>query len=139
MTLSAIWPAIPRTLPPVASGQMSYVWAAPTADLRALQSASNPGDRVAGTWYSSDPFIIDTNITDSASHQLAIYCLDWDTVNRRQIVDVLDSNGTVLNTQTLTMSFNGGVYLVWNVTGHVKFRVTWRSGFNAVVSGLFFH
>jgi hypothetical protein len=107
--------------------------------VRALQKLSNPTDRIAATWYSGNPFIIDTNITDSASHQVALYCLDWDSANRQQTIDVLDSNGAVLNTQTLTTSFNGGVYLVWNVTGHVKFRVTSSAGVNAVVSGLFFH
>jgi hypothetical protein len=51
----------------------------------------------------------------------------------------LDPNGNVLNTQSLTSSFNGGVYLVWNVTGHVKLRVTLTAGANPVASGLFFH
>jgi hypothetical protein len=35
-------------------------------------------------------------------------------------------------------SFNGGVYLVWNVSGHITIRVTSTAGLNAVVSGLFF-
>jgi hypothetical protein len=128
----------PSYAAPVASGQASYTWAGSTADIRALQKASNPADRIAATWYSGTSFVIDTNITDSAPHQVALYCLDWDTTNRRQTIDVLDSNGTVLNTQALTTSFNGGVYLVWNVTGHVKFRLTWNAGYNAVISGIFF-
>jgi hypothetical protein len=67
-----------------------------------------------------------------------IYCLDWDSTSRRQTIDVLDANGNVLNTQALTTNFNGGVYLVWNVTGHVTFRVTSTAGANAVVQGVFF-
>jgi hypothetical protein len=50
----------------------------------------------------------------------------------------LDSAGNVLNTQTLTTSFNKGVYLVWNVTGHVTFRITSTGGYNGVVNGVFF-
>ena len=48
---------------------------------------------------------------------------------------MLDS---VLDSQSLTSSFNGGVYLVWNVSGHVKVRVTLTGGANAVMSGWFF-
>jgi hypothetical protein len=44
----------------------------------------------------------------------------------------------VLNSQTVS-SFVGGQYLVWNVSGHVQFRVTnLVSGRNAVISGVFF-
>ena len=81
---------------------------------------------------------MDLNIADSNTHQLAVYCLDWDSTVRRQTVDILDGSGNVLNTQSLTNSFNGGVYLVWNVSGHVKIRVTLTGGDNAVLSGLFF-
>jgi hypothetical protein len=49
---------------------------------------------------------IDSNITDAAPHQVALYFLDWDTNTRREIVDVLDSNGAILDTQALSSSFN---------------------------------
>jgi hypothetical protein len=42
----------------------------------------------------------------------------------RQTLDILDASGNAMNTQSLTSSFGGGVYLVWNVTGNVKIRVT---------------
>src|SRR5262249_22139684 len=46
--------------------------------------------------------------------------------------------GTPLNSQTVS-SIVGGQYLVWNISGHVQFRVTnLVSGRNAVMSGLFF-
>ncbi|MEP6602079.1 MAG: hypothetical protein ABJB49_09770, partial [Nitrospirota bacterium] len=128
----------PSYVNPVAAGQASYVWAGSTADVRALRKGSNAADRIAGAWYSSTPFTIDLNMSDQAQHQVALYCLDWDSTTRRQTIDVLDGNGNVLNTQSLTSSFNAGVYLVWTVSGHVKFRVTVNSGANAVVSGLFF-
>src|SRR5262249_3651172 len=34
-------------------------------------------------------------------------------------------------------NFSSGVYLVWNVSGHVTLRVTKTGGINAVASGLF--
>ncbi len=129
----------PSYAAPVPATQFSYTWSASTSDGRALQKASNPSDRIAATWYSGSSFTIDLNTTDQASHQVALYCLDWDSNGRRETVDVLDPSGAVLNTQTLNSGFTGGVYLVWNISGRVILRVTnTAGGSNAVVSGLFF-
>jgi len=128
----------PSYVTPAASGQSNYTWAASTSSARALQKATNPADRIAATWFANSPFTIDMNIGDTATHQVALYFLDWDSTARREKIDVLNASGTVLNTQTLTSSFNGGIYLLWNVSGHVKFRITPNAGANAVVSGLFF-
>jgi hypothetical protein len=35
-------------------------------------------------------------------------------------------------------NFTAGQYLVWNLSGHVKLRITRTGGLNAVISGLFF-
>jgi uncharacterized protein (TIGR03437 family) len=128
----------PGYVTPAAAGQLTYVWASSTSDVRALQKPSNPADRIAATWYNTTPFTIDLNMSDTAQHQIALYCVDWDPAGRQQTVDILDANGNVLNTQSLTTGFGGGVYLVWNVSGHVTIRVTLTAGVNAVVSGLFF-
>ena len=63
----------------------------------------------------------------------------WDETTRSQTVSVVDAgSGAVLNTQTVS-SFNGGLYLSWTITGHVKLVFTnVGSSRNAVVSGLFF-
>ena len=119
------------------SGFSDYVWNSSTTDVRALQKGV-AGDRIASTWYSPSSFLVDLNITDQSPHQVAIYCLDWDSSGRAQTVDVLDAaTNAVLDTRSLT-GFSGGAYLVWNITGHVKLRLTWASGFNAVVGGVFF-
>jgi hypothetical protein len=128
----------PSYASPVPSGQQFFLWGGSTSDPRGLQKASNPGDRVAGTWFTWNTFVIDLNFTDQAQHQVALYCVDWERTDRRQTVDILDANGNVLNSQSITSSFNGGVYLVWNLTGKVKMRVTLTGGLNAVISGLFF-
>jgi hypothetical protein len=128
----------PAYVTPAPTGQTQFVWMPSTSDVRALQKASNPADRIAGGWYSYTTFTVDLPITDGNTHQLALYFLDWDTTARRQRVDILDGNGNVLSTQSLTSSFHNGVYLVWNVSGHVKARVTLTGGDNAVISGLFF-
>ncbi len=128
----------PSYVTPVAAGQSSHTWAPSTSDVRALQKGSNPADRIAGTWFSTSQFTITMNLTDSAVHRVALYSLDWDSTARREKIDVLDGGGNVLDTQTLSTSFNGGVYLVWNVGGYVQFRITRIGGANAVASGLFF-
>ncbi len=129
----------PSYVTPAASGQSQAVWASSTSDARALQKASNPSVRIAAPWYTnSGSFTVDLNMSDSNVHQVAVYCLDWDTTARRETVAITDASGNVLNSQSLTSSFNGGVYLVWNVSGHVKVQVTLAGGANAVISGLFF-
>ena len=67
-----------------------------------------------------------------------MYFLDWDLSGRIQTVEILDAgSGAVLNTQTLS-DFGSGKYLVWDLKGNVRVRLTKVSGFNAVLSGLFF-
>ena len=115
-----------------------YSWVSSTMDLRALQKAA-AADRIATSWYSSSFFYVDLNFTDQTTHQVAVYCVDWDSHGRTQTIDILDaSTNAVLNTQSIS-NFSNGVYLVWNVTGHVKVRVSrTNSSINAVVSGIFF-
>src|SRR5260370_30364441 len=87
----------------------------------------------------SGTFSIDVNLTDGNSHRFALYAVDFDTSARRETIQVVDANtNAVLDTRTLS-SFSNGVYLVWNVSGHVKINVIWTGGFNAVVSGVFFN
>jgi len=115
----------------------SYTWVASTTDPRALQNGSNTG-RIASTWYLSGTFSFDVNLTDGNLHQFALYALDWDVSGRSETIQVVDANtGAVLDTRTLS-NFNNGVYLVWNISGHVKINVIWNTGANAVVSGAFF-
>lgn len=65
--------------------------------------------------------------------------MDFD-YNRQELVEVLDATtNAVLDSRSLT-SFGDGVYLVWNVRGHVKLRFTYTGGIssnNAVISGIF--
>ncbi len=128
----------PSYVTPAATGEGQVAWPNSPTDIRALQKASNPASRIAGVWYTSTAFTVDLNITDNDTHQIAVYCLDWDRAGRSETVAVTDANGAVLNSQSVT-NFGGGVYLVWNVSGHVKIQVTRTGGPNAVTTGLFFH
>jgi hypothetical protein len=120
------------------TGVNSYTWASSTTDVRALYTSATSTSRIAATWFSNSSFLIDLVFNDGQQHQVAIYCLDWDSTNRAETVAVQDANGILLNTQNMT-NFHNGEYLVWQLSGHVQIRVTTTTtSANAVVSGLFF-
>jgi hypothetical protein len=119
------------------AGQTLATWNASTADVRALLKGT-ASDRIASTWWTWGSFTIDVNVTDGNTHQVALYCLDWDDSNgRNERIDVLNAvSGSVLDSRTVS-SFSSGKYLVWNISGHVTFQVTALLK-NAAVSGMFF-
>jgi hypothetical protein len=86
---------------------------------------------------------ISVSITDGLAHQLALYCVDFDSFLRTEDIEILDANtNAVLDKRSLT-NFHNGVYLIWNITGDIIVRATYtgpsgQAYSNAVVSGLFF-
>jgi hypothetical protein len=82
---------------------------------------------------------VDVNFHDTNTHQVALYLLDWDSFyGRTERVDILDANNTILDSRSVS-SFVNGLYLVWNLSGHVVVRITnTNPPSNAVLSGLFF-
>ena len=133
-----------QSIPPYATfavqNQSNYTWAANTTDIRALETG-NGSNRIAATWYSGTSFTFDINLTDGNSHPVALYALDWDNYGggRSEQINVADgASGALLDTRSIS-SFQNGVYLVWNVTGHVKITVNnLISGNAAAISGVFF-
>ncbi len=118
------------------SGQSSWTWAASTTDARGLQVPGS-SNRIAACWYSTTSFTIDVNLTDGQMHSISLYAVDWLSQGRTEQIQVLDgTNGTVLNTQSIS-NFTNGEYLNWNVSGHVSFVITDVAGVSACVSGLF--
>jgi hypothetical protein len=117
--------------------QANWTWLSLTTDPRALQTGSNSGS-IAATWYNTPEFNLDVNLTDGQSHQLALYAIDWDSSGRAETIELLDAaTGALLDSRNIS-SFVNGLYLVWNVSGHVKINVIQTAGNNAVVSGIFF-
>src|SRR5712691_5719801 len=129
--------AYPAYVTATPSNPLNYVWSASTTDARGLQKAAAT-DRIAATWYSSGSYNIDLSFSDTAQHQVAVYCLDWDYLGRTQTVSVLDgATQAVLDSRNLA-NFANGQYLVWKLSGHVILRITNTGPQNAVISGLFF-
>ncbi|MGH9690851.1 MAG: hypothetical protein ACRD4C_07180, partial [Candidatus Acidiferrales bacterium] len=54
-----------------------------------------------------------------------------------QIFDATSSQTKMLDQESIS-NFTNGIYLTWNIQGHVTIRVTLTDGSNAVVSGVFF-
>jgi hypothetical protein len=119
------------------SGASTWIWAQSITNGKALMKAAS-SDRIASCWYAPSSFTIDVNMTDANRHRIAFYFIDWSAAGRSQTIDVLNAaTGAVLNTRTLS-SFTAGQYLIWDITGHVRFRLTRRAGPNAIVNGMFF-
>ena len=84
-------------------------------------------------------FDVDVQSDRAAVHQVAFYCVDWDTHGAAQRIDVLDATtSVVLDTRTIEwiqrrVSMRSGI-----CAGHVRVRFTRTGGANAVVSGIFF-
>jgi hypothetical protein len=78
-------------------------------------------------------------LTDNLSREVSLYLVDYTNNSRIETIEVLNAeNGAVLSGPVTVSHFSAGEYLTWNVTGHVEFVVTRKSGPNAVVSGIFF-
>ena len=129
-------PKIPAYATTTISGGSAYTWNSGTTNVRALQK-SGATDRIAATWFGN---LISFNVTikDGATHQVALYALDWDTTTRLEKIEVIDTvTSAVLDTRNVS-TFNGGAWLVWTISGNVTFKVTNTGPGNAVISGMFF-
>jgi len=111
-------------------------WTRLTTDPRALQYGPAANERIASAWYSYSgaPMVFDIRINDGSTQRLAAYFLDWDNQRRVVNVSINDMSNNVLDSRTLS-NFSGGIYLVWNVSGHVTMTVT---GTRPVVNAFFF-
>jgi ELWxxDGT repeat protein len=115
-----------------------YIVAMSTTDPRALQKPDGSG-RLIATWTGDYGMTLDINITDGQTHQVALYMLDAYGNGNSQRLDVFDAaTGNVLDSRSIS-SFDGGQYLVWNLSGHVQIRFTnLANGLNTVLSGILF-
>ena len=130
----------PAHVPVLVSGATPFTEKQPESDVNWLQKDKTT-DPNFSSWFSETNFTIDINLSDGQEYRVAVYCLDWDEKDKRsQKIEVLDAaTNDVLDTRDVD-AFSAGRYLVWQLKGHVKFKVTHEGGggSNAVVSGLFF-
>lgn len=132
---SSSYPAYVRATP---LNKSDWVWTDSTTDSRAPLKGASTTDRIAGCWYGTSGYSLDLNFGDTAKHRVSLYLLDWDSLGRAETLQVIDGDtGAVLNTQNAS-GFSGGIYLTWDMSGHVKINFTTTAGANSVASALFF-
>jgi hypothetical protein len=119
------------------SGAQSSTWSPNPVAGHALRRASGSG-RIAACQFGQT-IEIQISVSSATKRQVALYLVDWDRVQRSATIDVLSGSGqTILDNRTVA-SFSEGIYLVWNITGTVRIRLTSATtAANIVVSGVFF-
>lgn len=120
-------------------GASEWIWNESTDDPAAPQLPSATSNRVAACWYSFNPFAMNIRLTDGNAHLVSAYFLDWDEAGRQTQVEIVDGqSGAALHTQVIS-NFSNGLYLTWEVRGHVQLRLTplAPTGGNAALSALF--
>ncbi len=116
--------------------QQAWTWDPNPTETRDLQRGSGAG-HIAAAWYSSSSLSFDVNFADGKSHEFVLYALDWENAGRAETIQIVDAaTGAALDTRSIS-NFSAGVYLIWNISGHVKVNVARTAGNNAVVSGVF--
>lgn len=124
-------------------GGAERVWNPGTRDVQALEKPLGP-DRIAAARLAGLHEIIDFEITDGSSREVALYLVDWDWTGRWTVVDVIDSVSRKRLDSRSLVRFGSGRYLRYLVTGRIQFRITnvwtkrYQSSPDAGFSGLFF-
>lgn len=89
-----------------------------------LTDASGVKQAEVGKMTADNHEIIDVNITDGKTHKVTIYLLDEDASGRWTMVDVIDPDTQkILDNQNI-YDFSEGVYLSYNISGHIQIRLT---------------
>jgi len=116
-----------------------------STDPRALQKYTysySPTERIASHFYSR--FYMDFEVTtrDNQPHRIAFYFCDWEAKGRNVTVQALDAKTSAVLDSRVLASYVNGIYLVYNYSGDVIFRVKNNNSSdvtspNATVSGIF--
>lgn len=91
---------------------------------RYLTDANGVQQEIAGRMAADNHEIIDVNITDGKTHKVTIYLLDEDNSGRWSMVDVIDPDTQKILDNQNVYDFADGVYLSYNLSGHVQIRLT---------------
>jgi hypothetical protein len=115
-----------------------WIWTSEPKVENALRVAGASNNRIASCWYSSTSMNFEFPVSDGNMHVLSMYFWDAWSSGREEVVDLIDTESGATLDSRLLRDFKSGVYLVWQVTGKVRIRISCSSGVNAVVSGIFF-
>lgn len=108
----------------LAAGMLPAPYAS-AADLQNYLTDAKGGMReVIGKMTADNHEIIDINITDGKTHKISVYLLDEDNSGRWSMVDVIEPDTQKLIDSQSVYDFSDGVYLSYNISGHVRLRLT---------------
>ena len=114
------------------------VWLDTTEEARATQLPG--GEKKAAACYTNEKAMtIKMSPRDAAKpYQISLYCLDWDSNDRAQKIDVQNpATGASLLDKPLEMSkFHDGAWARFTCCGEVNIVVTRTEGAGAVISAL---
>jgi hypothetical protein len=125
----------PDVLPPnctviPAGGGLVQDWFASNpgyaSDLRLIEIPSKPGAPGLSIYYTNGTYTFTFNCDDGAAHAVALYFTDPTGNNWTGTVTAKDVNtGAVLDpVRNVGDDWTTGVYLVWNIIGHVQFELS---------------
>jgi hypothetical protein len=120
------------------SGGSYWAFNTNTTDAIALErpGTTSVTNRISACQFSTTNLEVNVTLPTGQTNRLAIYVMEPDG-GRVEQVELVDINtDTVLDSRVLT-GLTNGAYLVWDVTGPIRVRLTRLSGYNAVVSGVF--
>jgi hypothetical protein len=117
------------------------IWATdPRALLKQYYSYSST-ERIESYFHTGDSMDFLITSSDGQTHRIALYFADYQNQNRSNTVKVLDTaTGATLDSRALT-NYSGGVYLLYNYSGNVTFRIVnnnlWQFNPTALVNAFF--
>ncbi len=120
---------------------MLVFWERNTADVRALQRETGE-DRTAARFQETE-ITVEILSEDTRPRKITLYLLDWEdnTDPRKNRTTEVSARNPMTNTPydvRNVESFHDGVYLTYEVSGSVIFKLYRVKGSTAVISGVFF-
>jgi hypothetical protein len=136
-------PGVGESLPSYAGASAFFAfyntWTTSTSDPRAVEVPPSGTSRIASDYYSTSSFDMYIWLYDGNSHQVALYFDDWDNQGRVETVQLINtSTNAVLDTRTISNFYGTPLYLVYNISGNVAFKITNSGGPSAVLNAVFF-
>lgn len=104
----------------------------------ALSLPEKKNDRMAAYYLNAEEFSVEFSFSDEKEHRITFYCMDYDQLERHQVVEVMDgATGECLHREEIS-EFHFGTYLKFRLKGHIYVKFRKLEGPDAVLSGVFF-
>ncbi|MFD2874196.1 endo-alpha-N-acetylgalactosaminidase family protein [Mucilaginibacter ximonensis] len=115
-----------------------------TTDNSALYASAKKQNRIAAGNTATLHELIDIKINDHARKKISLYVLDCQHQHRQMLVEAIDPITKKVLNYNIISNFDNGIYLNYNISGHVQLRLTrfFYDGFKnpgyPTFSGVFF-